>query len=166
MVWICARINPSVLFATRVAAQRLSNAVIISLIQQLSFLININSSSASAAGSTTGEWDHEQKEQAALKLTWIKEALMAMDSLDATIAQHVPAVMADLVANVDAFCDTYAEQAHVQPTDSLLSLAKVVKHLARPLAASPSAQASSSGSAGNAKPKTAAGGAPATAGRR
>jgi predicted RNA-binding protein len=110
VAWLCSILDPRILFATAVPSHKLSNPVIISLIQQLSFQL---------------------MQQPVLKLSWIKEALMTMDSSDSLISEHVPHVMAEVVRAVD----TCLQQLNVSdPTDPVVSIAKNVKALSKPLA--------------------------------
>jgi len=105
VVWLCSQVDPRVLLATKIRAHQLSSPVILSLLQQLGFQLG---------------------EHTMLKLSWIKEAAMALNPLDPLIARYVPFVLQEVIHNLDVTCGPLIENS---PADPLASTARLVRHL-------------------------------------
>ncbi len=77
VIWICQTLDKD-MWSIR---SRLSGAVVLSLLQQLSFNL---------------------KDQTILKLSWISCALVGLDRSDPSIASYVPQVLASVKSNIEA----------------------------------------------------------------
>ena len=105
VTWLCSQLDPRILLYTTNPAHKLSPAVLLSLIQQLGF---------------------SMKEDAAVKLLWIRECVMVLNRNDATISKHVPAVLRDVLGRVEEeLSGTWRDSAD----RSLFEQGRTVKHL-------------------------------------
>ena len=105
VTWLCSQLDPRILLYTTNPAHKLSPAVLLSLIQQLGYSL---------------------REDAAVKLLWIRECVMVLNRQDATISKHVPAVLRDVLARVeDELGGSWKDSAD----RSLFEQGRTVKHL-------------------------------------
>ena len=105
VTWLCSQLDPIPLLHPANPAQRLSPAVVLSLIQQLGFSL---------------------KDEADVKLAWIRESLMVLDKADAIIRPHVPDVLRGVLARLEEQLNgPWKDAAHKQ----LGSQARTVQHL-------------------------------------
>ena len=105
VTWLCSQLDPRILLYTNNPAHKLSPAVLLSLIQQLGYTL---------------------KEDAAVKLLWIRECVMVLNRQDASISKHVPAVLRDVLGRVeDELSGTWKDSAD----RSLFEQGRTVKHL-------------------------------------
>ena len=105
VTWLCSQLDPRILLYTSNTAHKLSPAVLLSLIQQLGYSL---------------------KEDAAVKLLWIRECVMVLNRQDASISKHVPAVLRDVLGRVE---DELGGQWKDSADRSLFEQGRTVKHL-------------------------------------
>ena len=105
VTWLCSQLDPIPLLHPANPAHRLSPAVLLSLIQQLGFNL---------------------RDEAELKLLWVKECLLVLDRSDSIIRPHVPDVLRGVLGRVEEQLNAaWKEPAYKQ----LSTQGRTVQHL-------------------------------------
>jgi hypothetical protein len=114
----CKQLDPRTLLSTTVAAHKLSAPVVLSLIQQLSFSL------PTGAISPAGVWSSSDSEtDLRLKLSWLRECVIALPASDPMVAQHVRPVLTEM--------NTKLEAMRLEPSHALGDLARMVAQFAQ-----------------------------------
>ena len=105
VTWLCSQLDPIPLFHPSNPAHRLSPAVLLSLIQQLGY---------------------DLKDDVEVKLMWIKDALMVLQTTDSIIRPHVPDVLRGVSSRLEEQLNgAWKDAAH----KTLQQQGRTVQHL-------------------------------------
>lgn len=94
VVWLCSHVEPGTIFHS--TPIRISQPVLLSLVQQLSF---------------------ELSKDTALKLSWLKLAVLHVDTQNSRYRQHVPKVMQQLQQSLEEIFTRFSDNANPLSAD-------------------------------------------------
>jgi len=89
VVWLCGIVEPSSVFGAHPV--RINQPVLLSLIQQLGYDLSSDTT---------------------LKLRWLQQAILCLDPRDLSVASHVPAILARLLANLEEHYPRFSDNSN------------------------------------------------------
>jgi hypothetical protein len=103
--WLCSLVSPQKIFGK--SPLPISQVVLISLIQQLSC---------------------EMNKATSLKLTWLRECLLALNPNDPTISEHVRPILTSLLETMEELAPAYSDPSHPH-SSSFRTLSHIINSL-------------------------------------